>query len=142
MESMVTSCSGYIPGIMPEPRFSLFRIPEVSAVHWFISEGALCVSIVFPRKLSDQPSGIRQTVDGVNLWRRLSAPLTSGDALWCPSGRRPDESGLGRRERLRHGAQFLAEPGDGVRSGVVRSHQVFLAGEEHFFSDDRKRARS
>jgi hypothetical protein len=35
---MVTSCSGYIPGIMPEPRFSFFRIPEVSAVHWFISE--------------------------------------------------------------------------------------------------------
>src|ERR1017187_2138075 len=40
-------------------------------------------------------------------WRRLSLCRvpTHRDALWCMSGGRPDESGRGRHECLRHGAK-------------------------------------
>src|ERR1019366_1668643 len=66
----------------------------------------------------------------VPLWRRLSARLsvccvpTPRDALWSTPGKRPDESGRGRHECLRHVEQLspaFVHNLDGIHHGVLPS---------------------
>ena len=107
-----SACRRGVTGPRPGGAATLQRADTAGCIAQSLHRSHDAVEAGGHARITSQPPAWR----GVSLWRAQGAPPTARDALWSTPSRRPDESGRGRQDCLRH--ILIPEPNTCINCGV------------------------